>query len=82
MTHPIPAGPITCVDCGQPLTLTCAGGCDQSAASIEAAINAGPPRVVTKQVRSYREKRCPCGALFQPTGPRAQFCPACKGVRG
>lgn len=66
---PIPSGPITCVRCGQPLELTCAGGCADSGST------------KPKTPRTYRPKACACGASFTPTGPRDVRCSACKSGR-
>ena len=86
MTHPIPATPITCVDCGQPLELTCTGACGKTDASIEAATNAHPSvahesNLAQRKARTYQPKVCPCGTTFTPTGPRDVRCPACKAGR-
>lgn len=78
---PIPAGPVTCVDCGQPLELSCAGACGKTGESIEAAAKADPSHasnLAPKKARTYQAKVCACGTTFTPTGPRGVKCAACK----
>lgn len=57
----VPPGPLRCGKCGHELELRCANG----------HVNA-----LNGSARSYKPKPCAkCGEIFDPTGPRAKFCP-------
>lgn len=37
------------------------------------------PAAPTKGRRTYAPKTCECGMQFLPTGPKAKYCPKCRG---
>lgn len=75
--------PISCDACGTALEIRCPNGCEDGPR--RPATPAATKTVVrgtthgTNQARTYQPKPCAgCQAVFQPTGPRALYCKACR----
>ena len=77
--------PLGCETCGTALEIRCPNGCEGGVPVRRPAPTAATKAAVrgtahgTTQARIYQPKPCAgCQATFQPTGPRALYCPACR----
>ena len=69
----VPSGPLRCSCCGGELAIVCPQGCARPRPP-------KPPRE-RRTHYTYAEKPCRrCGTAFQPSGPNARYCAACRGA--